>query len=70
MSMTFTLQVSDRGAWRNVIRGNKEQMESIEHHVSVIAEIIGKSTKWRIVESPFQRVIGYCNAPDFIWRPA
>ena len=67
MSDHYTLQVNDSGSWRNVIRGNQEQMEQLEHHVSMIAEIVGKAYKWRIIHAPFQAVCGYCQAPSYIW---
>ena len=70
MSAIFTLQVNDSGAWRNVVKGDKEQMQDIEHHVSVIARIMGRRYKWRIIDSAFSEVIGYCDAPDFTWRAA
>lgn len=65
----FTLQVNDSGAWRNVCKGNKEQMQEVEHHLPFIARAIGKRSKWRIYDAPFNRVIGYLEAPDFTWRP-
>lgn len=67
---TFTLQVNDSGAWRNVVKGNKEQMQDIEHHAAIIARISGKSYKWRIIDAALNDVIGYCNAPNFTWKPA
>ena len=68
--MTFALQVNDSGAWRNVVKGTKEQMHDIEHHAAMIASIMGKGHKWRIIDAPFGKVIGYCNAPEFVWYPA
>jgi hypothetical protein len=68
---TFALQVNDSGAWRNVVKGNKEQMQSIEHHAAMIAQDAGKQYKWRIIDAAFGTVIGYCNADtDYIWVPA
>lgn len=69
MSDHFTLQVNDSGAWRNVVKGSKDTMQDLEHHTSMIARVAGKRYKWRIIETPFNRVIGYCQAPDFIWTP-
>lgn len=69
MSDLFTLQVNDSGAWRNVVKGTKEQMQDIEHHASVIAEIAGKRYKWRIIHAALGDVVGYCSAPDFTWAP-
>lgn len=66
----FTLQVNDSGAWRNVVKGDKQQMQGIEHHVAIIASVMGKRYKWRIIDAAFGTVIGYCNAPDFTWTPA
>jgi len=69
MSDLFTLQVNDSGAWRNVVKGTKEQMQEIEHHASVIAAIAGKRYKWRIIRTALGDVIGYCTAPGFVWVP-
>lgn len=70
MSSLFTLQANDSGAWRNVVKGTQEQMQDIEYHTAMIASIMGKGTKWRIIDAAFGTVIGYCDAPDFVWRPA
>lgn len=66
---TFTLQVNDSGAWRNVVKGTKEQMQDIEHHVAMLARVMGGRYKWRIIDSAFNTVIGYCHAPEFTWQP-
>ena len=66
---TFSLQANDSGAWRNVVKGNKDQMEAIEYHAANVAMIAGDRYKWRIIELGLDRVIGYCRAPDFIWTP-
>jgi hypothetical protein len=65
----FTLQVNDSGAWRNVVSGNDIQIQSIETHAAQIAFFAGSRYKWRIVEKGSMRVIGYCRAPDYTWRP-
>lgn len=69
MTRIFILQVNDSGAWRNVVKGNKEQMQDMEHHASVIARIAGDRYKWRIIEAALARVVGYCCAPDYVWTP-
>lgn len=65
----FSLQVNDSGSWRNVVKGNKEQMTDIEHHASFIAQAAGARYKWRIIDAALGHVIGYCQAPDYIWTP-
>jgi len=66
---TFTLQVNDSGAWRTIVKGTAEQMKDIEHHAAMLAEVMGARYKWRIIDAAFNDVIGYCQAPDFIWTP-
>jgi len=63
----FTLQVNDSGAWRNVVKGNADQLTRIEPHIEAIALIAGQRVSWRIVDAAFN-VIGYCQAPDYIWH--
>ncbi|HAF43454.1 MAG TPA: hypothetical protein DCK83_00535 [Gallionellaceae bacterium] len=70
MDAKFTLQVNDSGAWRNVLRGTSVQLMDIENQVAIIASVMGKGYKWRIIDAAMGDVIGYCNAPDFIWTPA
>ncbi len=66
----FTLQISDSGAWRTVLKATKEQMQDIEHHASMIVKVMGhKRFKMRIIHTALGDVIGYCQAPDFIWAP-
>jgi|WetSurMetagenome_2_1015567.scaffolds.fasta_scaffold96764_4 hypothetical protein len=69
MSDVFTLQVNDSGAWRNVVKGTKEQMQDIEQPAANMARIAGKRYKWRIIHTALGDVIGYCNAPDYVWSP-
>ena len=70
MTDKFTLQISDSGAWRNVIQATKEQMLAIEHHAGMIVKIMNdKRVKMRIIHSALGDV-GYCTAPDFVWTPA
>lgn len=69
MNVIFTLQVNDSGAWRNVVKGTKEQMQEIEQPASVIARIMGGRIKMRIIYAALDDVVGYCQAPDFIWTP-
>jgi len=66
----FALQVNDSGAWRNVLQHvTAEPMQDIEHHVAMIASVMGKRCKWQIIEPAFNDVLGICQAPDFIWKP-
>ena len=69
MNDIFTLQVNDSGAWRNVVKGTKEQMQDIEQPVINLARIAGARYKWRIIHAALGDVIGYCHAPDFVWAP-
>lgn len=70
MSAVFSLQVNDSGAWRNVVKGSKDKMESVDHLFSLIASIMGKQYKWRIIDAAFGTVIGYCNeTTNYEWRP-
>lgn len=70
MSATFTVQVNNSGAWRNVVRGTKDQMGDIEHHSAMIARVVGKGYKWRIIDAAFCDVLGYCNSEtNFEWVP-
>lgn len=69
MTTIFSLQVNDSGAWRNVCKGDKEQMQDIEHHAANLARIAGARYKWRIIDAALGNVIGYCNAPDYAWHP-
>lgn len=68
--MIFTLQINDSGAWRNVVKGTQEQMQEIERPAAEIVSIMGKGHKMRIIDAAFGTVIGYCDAPDFVWRQA
>lgn len=70
MTDKFTLQVSDSGAWRNVVKATKEQMQEIEHPAAMIASIMGNRFKMRIIHSALGTVVGYCQGPDFVWMPA
>lgn len=70
MKTTFTLQVNDRGAWRNVVTGDVQQMSDIEHHAAMIAKVMGEKCKWRIIDAAFGTPIGYCQAPEFEWKAA
>jgi len=65
----FALQVNDAGGWRNVLQATAEQIHDIEHHVAMIAMVMGTRCKWRIIDPALGDVFGYCNAPDFIWKP-
>ena len=67
MSIIFSLQVNDSGAWRNVIKGNAEQMHDIEHHAAHMARAAGSRYKWRIIDAALGDVIGYLQAPDYTW---
>jgi hypothetical protein len=69
MKATFTLQVNDSGAWRNVVKVTKEEMQEIEKPASDIARIMGNRSKWRILDTALGVVAGYCSAPDFVWTP-
>ena len=66
-TLSFILQVNDAGAWRNVVRGNADQMEKVTHLASLIAITVGAGYKWRVVNGISHEVIGYCRAPDFEW---
>ena len=71
MTDLFTLQISDSGAWRTVLKATKEQMQDIEHHAGMIVKIMNaKRIKMRIIHAALGDVIGYCQAPDFVWTPA
>jgi len=67
---TFILQVNDSGAWRNVVKGCSLQMQDIERPAAMIAQVMGARCKWRIIDAAFGTPIGYCEAPDFEWKPA
>lgn len=69
MSALFTLQVNDAGAWRTIVKAEKEQMQEIEKPAADIARIKGDRTKLRIIDAAFGDVIAYCQAPDFTWTP-
>jgi len=69
MNTLFSLQVNDSGAWRNVVKAHKEQMQDIEHHTTFMARAAGTRYKWRIIDAALGNVIGYLNAPDYIWTP-
>jgi hypothetical protein len=64
----FTLQVNDSGAWRNVLKGDADQMTRIEPHIEAIAAIAGSRVSWRIIDAAVSNVICYCHGPDFIWH--
>lgn len=69
MSDLFTLQVNDSGTWRNIVKADKEQMQDIEKPAADIARVMGKRAKFRIIDTAFGDVRGYCGAPDFVWTP-